>query len=102
VHLDCACAVLEPTSIMSVEDPEESKLPDVSEELMHAIQAEWLRIVGSQTPKPWKFAWMLPVQTGDELLHVLRSVPSGAGSEGMARRLRELFDSPPSTGSPEA
>jgi hypothetical protein len=69
---------------------------------MHAIQAEWLRIAGSQTPKPWKFSRMLPVHTGDELLHVLRSVPSGAGAEGMARRLCELFDSPPTKGSPDA
>jgi hypothetical protein len=102
VQLDCACAVLESTRIVSDEDPEDPELPDVSEEFMHAVRAEWQRIAGDQTPKPWKFFWMLPLQTGDELLHVLRSVPTGAGSEGLARRFRELFDSTPSEGSPDA
>ena len=63
-----------------------------------AIGAEFDRIVGSLTssePDPFGGNWGLPIASLDEMLELLRAMPSDISMAEFAARLRDRFGSPP-------
>jgi hypothetical protein len=70
--------------------------PDAEEPyIIAAIGAELERIVGDDRPKESapRGPWFLPLESPDELLALLQSMPSGIGASEFASRLRDRFGS---------